>query len=206
MKTRHAIMTVLFASLLASALSFAAEMPEGERFELKVMADDELVSIDATGLEIGESRQSFSESGKEVLVTRTEDGFQLAIDGKDIDVDLHHGGSHHGGPHHGDHASFNMTGGEGKKIIIHKLHGEADCDDCSGYHFMHADEGEDADVVIERFNVADRLAESGVLDGLDEEKRREILDSLRQMQPHGDHHQQVRIMVEKKIQENDEDQ
>ncbi len=212
MKTKHAVLTVLFASLLVSAFSFAAVVPPGgdrsetaeaeRHMEIKIVANDQLVSIDADGMEVGDTRQSFTEDGEEVLVTRTEDGFNLEIDGKDVSVDLAHGEDHH--------ANFNMTAGDDKKVIIRKfrIDGDGECDgDCegecggSGYHYLHAGEGEDVDVVIERFSASDRLLESGVLDDLDEEKRQEILDSLRQMEPHGEIHKQVRVMIDKRIHE-----
>ncbi len=196
MKTIHAILAVLAASLLVSTFSFAAGEPEAKRrLEIKIAADDEVVKIEADDMELGETRQSFTESGKEVAITRTEDGFQLEIDGKEIDVDVPHGDGHH--------AIFNMTGDEGKKVVIRKFHGEGDE---HGHHCIHAGGSEDVDVVIERFSAADRLAESGVLDDLDEAKRQEILDTLREMEPHRIH-QQVRIKVDEKIHEDhDEDQ
>ena len=64
-----------------------------------------------------------------------------------------------------------------------------------GYHYIHAGDGEDVDLVIERFSAADRLAESGVLDDLDEAKRQEILDTLREMEPH-QIHKRMRVKVE----------
>ncbi len=192
MKSFHAMLVVLAASLLMPVFSFAAEEPR--HMEIKIAADDEVVSFNADDMEVGETRQSFTESGKEVVVTRTEDGFQLEVDGKEIDVDVPHG--------QGNHAMFNMTGDEAKKVIIHKFQGEGAE---HGYHYIHGD-GEDVDLVIERFSAADRLAESGVLDDLDEAKRQEILDTLRGMEPH-QIHKQVRLHVDTKIhQEHDEDQ
>lgn len=186
----------LLAALLMVVSSFAAGESEKKRhMKMKIAADGEVVSFSADDLEIGETQQSFTESGKEVLVTRTEDGFQLEIDGKEIDVDVPHGDDHH--------SIFAMTGDEDKKVIIRKMHGEGDE---HGYQFIHGGEGEhhwvgdgeDIDIVVNRFSAADRLIESGVLDDLDEAKRQEILDTLKQMEPHKIH-KQVRVKVEEEI-------
>ncbi len=205
MKTIHAILAVLFASLLVSAFSFAAE-PEVKR-QIKIAADGEVVSLDANNMEIGDTRQTFTDSGKEVLVTRTEDGFQVEIDGKEIDIDIPHGEGHH--------AIVSTTSGDDRKVIVRKFKGEGDGDE-HGYHFIHAGEGDhhwvqkdggDVDVVIEHFSAADRLLESGVLDDLDEAKRQEVLDTLKNMEPHGEVQKQVRVMVQEEIhEEHDEDQ
>ncbi len=192
MKPTHAILTVLAAFLLVPAFAFAGE----RQMEIKIVADGEVVEIDGDDFEAGETRQSFTESGKEVLITRTEDGFQLEIDGKEIDVDV---------PHGDHHAMFNMSGDEDKKVVIRKFHGVGDE---HGYHFIHAGEGDhhwvesgdDVDVVIERFSAADRLAESGVLDDLDEAKRQEILDTLREMEP-----RRIHKRVEVRVEEDEEE-
>lgn len=198
MKAIHAVLTVLAALLFTSTFAFAAAEPGAKRMEIKIAADDEPITIEASDMEVGETRQSFTESGKEVLVTRTEEGFQLEVDGKEIDVDLPHAGDHG----HGHHATFNMSGDEEGKVIIRKF---VDGDE-HGYHFVHAAAGEDVDLVIERFSAADRLVESGVLDDLDEAKRQEILDALREMEPHRIL-KQMRVKVDTKIhEEHDGDQ
>lgn len=185
MKTTHAILAVLFACLLVSAPSFAAEPAVKHHMEIKIATDDEMVSISADDLEIGESQQSFTDSGKEVLVTRTEDGFQLEVDGKEINVDVPGGDDHHTFMHMTD---MHVTDDAHKKVVVRKFHGEGDE---SGFHFIHGDR----DVMIERFSAADRLAESGVLDDLGEAKRQEILDTLRELEPH-QIHKEVRVMVD----------
>ena len=183
MKSIHAILAVLFATLLVSAFSFAAESER--HMQIKIMADDEVISFDPSDLDVGDTRQELTESGKEVLITRTEDGLQLEVDGKEIDVDMPHGDGHH--------AMFKMAGDEGRKVIIHKLHGEDDGDG-HGYRYFRGSEGKD--VVIEHMSAADHLAESGVLDDLDEAKRQEILDVLSELETHRIH-KQVHVMVDK---------
>ncbi len=208
MKPIHTICALLLIAMIAPAFSFAAEVSEVEhRIAIKIMADDEMIEIDAGDMEIGETRQSYTDSGKEVLVTRTEDGYRLEVDGKDIDVDLPGGDGHH--------AMFNMTSGEGQKVIIHKLGGEGEG---HGYRFIHGDgehegehhwvsHGEGGDIVIERVNAADHLLESGALDDLDDATRQRILDSLREIEPQAQIRKQVRVLVEEEIhEEHDGDQ
>ena len=193
MKIIHTVFAVLAALLLTSTFAFAADEPEGKRrIEIKITADEEPIAIDASDMEVGETRQNFNESGKEVLVTRTEDGFQLEVDGKEIDVDLPHAGDHG----HDHHATFSVSGDEDGKFIFRRF---VDGDE-HGYRYVHAADGEAVDLVIERFSAADRLAESGVLDDLDEAKRQEILDALRQMEPRRIH-KQMRLKVDAKIDE-----
>ncbi len=213
MKPIHTISALLLIALIAPAFSFAAEPEVEHRIAIKVMADGEMIEIDAGGMAIGETRQSYTDSGKEVLVTRTEDGYQLEVDGKEIDVDLP--GGAHGDGHH---AVFNMDSSEGKKVIIKKLGGDGDA---HGYHFIHGDgephdgahhwvhkgDGEDVDIVIEHVSAADRLEESGALDDLSDEKRQEILDALRAGEGSHQIHKQVRVRVEEEIhEEHDEEQ
>ena len=204
MKTTHAILAALFASLLVSAFSFAGEPEVERRMEIKISADGELVELDANDMEVGDTRQTFTDSGKEVLVTRTDEGFQLEIDGKEINVDV---------PHDEHHTMLNMTSGNDRKVIIRKFDGDGDK---HGYHFIHGGEGDhhwvekdgdDVDIVIERYSAADRLLESGVLDDLDEAKRQEILDALRDQESAHEIHKKVKVMIQEEIhEEHDEDQ
>lgn len=183
MKTIHAILALLVATLLVSAFSFAAE-PEPEvkhKVKIKIADGEDLVDVEADDLGVGESRQSFTESGKEVLLTRTEDGYRLEVDGKEIDLGLSHGEGHH--------EVYRMHGGDDAKVVIRTMEGE----EGHAYAYVHADkhhwvekgeDGEDIDIVIERSSPADHLLASGVLDDLDEETRQKILDTLREMEPH----------------------
>ena len=207
MKTIHAILALIFATLLVSAFSFAAE-PEVEfkhHIKLKIADGDELIEVDAADMEVGETRQSFTESGKEVLITRMEKGYQLEVDGKEIDLGLSHGEGHH--------EAFHFSGDEGAKVMIRTMGGE----EGHKYAFIHkAGEGDedmhwvekdggDVDVFIQRFSPADHLLESGVLDDLSEEKRQEILDALRAMEPHKMIQKKIIVDVEEKVHEEGED-
>ncbi len=217
MKTIHAILAVACATLLIAAAGFAADETEIEkRIQIKIAADDEMIAIDADDMEVGETRQSFTESGKEVLITRTEGGFDLEVDGKEIDLGL--GGEGH-------HSVFNMHGDQDAKVIIKKMHGG----EGHGYSFIHTDKdhvehhgeggahgeghGEhvfvhkgdvgDDFVWVQQASAADHLIESGVLDDLDEEKRQEILDALKEIEPS---QKKVIVEVHKEIHEEHDDE
>ncbi len=210
MKTIHAILALIFATLLVSAFSFAAE-PEHEikhHIKLKIADGDDVVAVDAADLEVGETRQSYTESGKEVLLTRLEKGYQLVVDGKEIDLGLSHGEGH------GAHKEvYHFSGDEDAKVMIRTMGGE----EGHNYAFIHGsgegdhhwvekgEDGEDVDIFIERFSPADHLLKSGVLDDLDEGKRQEILDALREMEPHKRIQKKIIVDVEEKIHEEGED-
>ena len=49
--------------------------------------DTEIFEVDGE-LEVGESRQFFTESGKEIVITRTDEGFDMTIDGESLDTGL----------------------------------------------------------------------------------------------------------------------
>ena len=206
MKTIHAILALIFATLLVSAFSFAGEEPTIKR-QIKINVDDgvEAVAIEADDLEVGESEQIFTESGKEVLLTRTEEGYQLEVDGKEIDLGLSHGEGHH--------AIFHMRGeGDGSRVVIRTMGGEEGHE----YDYVHGDadhhwvqkgeDGEDVEIMIERFGAADHLLQSGVLDDLDEETRQNILDTLREAEPHARIHKKVIVKVAEEIHEEHDEQ
>ncbi len=216
MKTIHAILALIVATLFVSAATLAGAEPEIQhRIKLKIQHDDELVAIDAENMEVGETRQSYTESGKEVLFTRTEDGYRLEVDGEEIELDLPHGKGHH--------TMIRTHGGEDAKVIVRKFghdceHGEdrahgADCK--HGYAYLHTDDhhwvekgegGEEVHIEIERTDPADYLLESGVLDGLDEATRQKILDTLREMTPHKRIEKRVVVKVDEEVEEEIEDE
>lgn len=212
MKTFHAILALTFATLLITAFSFAAE-PEIEvkrHIKLKIATGDDMIDVDADDLAVGETRQSFTESGKEVLLTRLDEGFKLEVDGKEIDLGLTHGEGH------GAHKEvFHFSGdSEDAKVMIRTMGGE----EGHKYAFIHADgdedmhwvqEGEgaeDVNIFIERFSPADHLLESGVLDDVDEETREKILATLRDMEPHKRIQKKIIVDVEEKIHQEHDDE
>ena len=66
--------TLLTALLLTATFSFAHEEQEHHKFKLKLHGEGEALVLE--DMEVGETRQLYTESGKEVVATRTEDGYQ----------------------------------------------------------------------------------------------------------------------------------
>lgn len=202
MKTIHAILALIFATLLVSVFSFASEEVERTRkVHIKIDQDGEAIDVEAEDLEIGETRQSFTDSGKEVLLTRTEDGFDLTVDGKKLNV----------GIPHGDHHSVFMHGGAAK-VIIHELSGDGEG---HRYSFVHGDEESHGDhhwvskadgdhmILVERVSAAEHLQASGVLDDLDVDTRQKILDVLQDIEPRTRIKKHVVVDVQEEIHEHD---
>lgn len=201
MKTIHAILVLTVAALVVSTFSFAAEPESRHHVKIKIAGDGDgdTIDLDIDDLEIGETRQFFTDSGKEVLLTREDDGIRLTVDGKEIEMPHHHGT----GVHTDDQHVFIRHDGEGsmkKKIVIHKMGEEGEG---HSYAFIHGDEGEDADdlVWVGHMSPAKRLLESGVLDDLDEAKRQEILDALG---GEGSHHVKIHKKVVVEVDEEEE--
>ena len=81
----------LFLALATLApTTIHADEPEVQiekQFKIVVAGDDaDAFRFEADDLEVGESRQFFTDSGKEVLVTRTEDGLDIEVDGEELDI------------------------------------------------------------------------------------------------------------------------
>lgn len=103
------------AGVLALALSATFAFAEvKEVMKIKIKTDSgiaETVSIENLG--VGESDVFFTESGKQVLVSRFEDAMQMEIDGEVIDVQL---------PKvHGAHVNVHAEGHEGGHVVKMKL-------------------------------------------------------------------------------------
>lgn len=201
MKILHTLLAATLATLLIAASGVACdEHAEGESHEhslaLLLDGESETLTLDVDDLEVGETRQFFTEGGKEVVVTRTEDGYDLTVDGKEINI----GGEGHYTMLHGDHDAKVMI----KKLISGESHGyhfitgdgeDVEIDVDHDFHWVHGGEG---DVKVMAFGAGDaakRLEESGVLDNLPEEKRQAILDALGEA--HGTHVEK-RVMIIKK--------
>lgn len=183
MKTTHTLLTLLLMAL-AAPFAFAGEEPGVHRqIKIAVAAGDESVMIEAEDLEVGDSRQVFTDSGKEVLLTRTEEGYDLEIDGEKIDIGMGPEGHHalrvgeksrvfiHRGDHH--------AGEDGEHVFIH--HGE------EGYHWVQqGGEGHDCDMEIlhhRQPSALEHLRATGVLDELDEVARQKIVEALEELEP-----------------------
>jgi len=227
-KTR--ILTVLACILLfASVASFAEEHHKAKIF-VNVADADDLVELDLSGLEVGESKQ-LSDSGKEIVVTREEDGYKIDVDGKELHIQSFDDEFVLGKGQHkvfisedGDVVKLDddesqvwiSAGGEGHKV--HKIgigqggeggHVWISADDDESYEEVRkimvrrlGEGGEAVEVqvigigddevltghaprllAVEGESAAERLAKSGLLDGLDEETRQKILDFLKKDEP-----------------------
>lgn len=148
------------------------------------------VELDGT-LEPGETRQLFTEDGREVLLSRDDDGLSLTVDGETIDLpELTTSG--HGtheleieidGPADGHHLSERV-------MIVH----DGEAHSAHGQSFVwHSNRGHDA---------VERLESSGALDGLDEETRQRIVDALTDP---GDEKVFVKTIVIERDEETDDD-
>lgn len=141
---------LVFGALVATALAFAtfAHADEEVKVEalIKLVLDDEhaeVIELDASDMEIGDSRQLYTESGKEVVVTRGENGFEITVDGEDLDLPTVHQQkkvvivkAH--GEHDGEHDELH-------EVIIH---GEGDYKSHSAYKFVISGEGEGGEHVF----------------------------------------------------------
>ncbi len=205
MKILQTILALTVASLVAVTFTFAGEEPEikvERHIKLALTDGEEPLVIDAHDLEVGESRQFFTDSGKEVLLSRTDDGLTLEVDGKEMNLGMRHGDHH---------SSFNMTGGEHGKVIIKQLHGMGeDGEDGEhgehAFHYVHSDEdfqwvdegsGDVRVKVGPHHSPLQHLLDSGVLDEVDEATRQKIIDTLKEAEPHGGHmRKMIRIEVD----------
>lgn len=179
--------------LFAATASFAHE--EKHVIKLKVAGDDDVIVVD--DLEVGETRQVFTDSGKEVVVTREENGYELSVDGREIDVVSP-------GDHHGT-AEVTIDGESGEKKVDLRVKKVIKVHDGENVFFFSGDEGEDEEgnevlvwtgdgeegeshatvsIGMDVKSVADRVLESGVLDKLDEATRQEILDEIEKAEKH----------------------
>jgi len=101
MKSIKSTLAALSIGILSfSAMSISAD--EGEEKHVMVQIektndDDALVELKIDGdaevfnlpeMEVGDSREITTESGKVIYLTRTEDGMSLSVDGTDIDLPL----------------------------------------------------------------------------------------------------------------------
>lgn len=212
----HSLVAVAVASLMAVTFSYAGEGHHKKEIKVDVGAGDAVVA-DVSDLEIGDSRQLYA-GDKEVVITNTEDGLRIEVDGEVMDLgplDGHHMEVHstHGDGTHGD--GHRVITSNHSKVIVKHLDGEAGE---HGYHFISGDGEEvdfdfDIDVDGEQEWVSEdgdhhvvmiggghgggeaaavRLEASGVLDDLDDAKKQAILDALRSDADH-------EVKIEKKV-------
>lgn len=165
--------TLATALAIAAGLSLADESKVKSRFKFKVDSAGEAIVVD--DLAVGETRQFFTDSGKEVVVTRGDDGFHLTVDGKEIDVV---------GPHGFHGASvIDLEGEEGGsvKVIVKKVGVGEESEHVMVWHGAgHEAHGDHGFAFVIQPDVAEHVVESGVLDDLAPEKREEILRVIRE--------------------------
>ncbi len=113
--------------------------------------------VDLSDLEVGESKTITNEDGKEVTLTRTDDGFDIAVDGKSIEVMKMHGGGEVDVEvlHEGD-----------AKVFVHKMHEDGEDGDVLIRKTRIIKSGDDADVTI---------ISSDTIDEKTRERLREVL-------------------------------
>lgn len=143
----------LFALALSANTTFAG--PEvHESIKIAVKTDDGIdETVNIENMEVGDSELITTESGREVLVSRTEDGLELDIDGKLIEVALPHAdkdGSGHrmmilsgDDEHHfsGDDANFVIIDEDeeslGENVFVKRIYKSAEGDfDMEDLHEM----------------------------------------------------------------------
>lgn len=98
---KNACMIVL---ILLAGIALSPTWAGGDQYEakIKIVGEDfELDEADVSDLEVGESMSFYTDSGRDVLVVREENGFDISIDGESLDLptlvhDDHHGGGFHG--------------------------------------------------------------------------------------------------------------
>jgi hypothetical protein len=212
MKFMHAIIALSIATLFTATFSFAhgeGEGTEERSIKLFVMDGSEPIEIDGSDLEVGESKQFFSDGDKEVIVSRDEDGYTVTIDGQEIQIGEGHAmmGMPHGA--HGAHGTHS------KIMVKHFGGGDGDGDGDEGEMDVHFDQdfdwhGADGNHKVMVLGMGDfkspaqSLLDSGVLDRVDEETREEILKVLRDSKaPH--HGRAHRIFIEKDEDGDEED-
>lgn len=200
LSTLIAFALVAMTSVVVTGAAIADE-PEIERqVKLKIVADGDTLDAELGDLEIGESQQLFTQEGNQVVATRTEEGYELDIEGRDEPILVRTG----------DHAyafSFDTDcegddcprhiavtkdieidgegHGAGRRMVFigdnDDIHVVGD-DDGDMTWIEHEGAGEGGVHVIRSGDgaaAAERLIESGALDDLDDAKRQEILDALR---------------------------
>ena len=201
------LVSLAVATLVAAGLSFAAgpevQQKVQHKIQLELLVDDDLIDIAAEELEVGEMRQLFTDSGKEVLLSRTDEGYEVEIDGEKIDLPalhrLHARGDGHGGSakvfvqrrcadcdDEESHDVFFLGSGAAHKMMM-----KVDVDDVDpSVVWVAGDEDVHPKVVeimstVDHPGVVDHLRDVGILDRLDDDLREELIEALEDWQSRG---------------------
>ncbi len=201
--------TLITALLVTGSFVFAHEVEERHKMKLMFGADAEAIEIE--DMEVGETRQFFTEEGKEVVITRGEQGYELTVDGKEINILSP--GDHHGASFI-DIDGIDVEEGEGlvkvsvKGMVMGEADGEGEANvfvfsgDDEGEHGEHESftwteqGGEDAavSIFVQKSDILSQVLESGVLDQVDEAARDEIIRVIKEAEASEGHH-----VIRKKI-------
>lgn len=211
---RNFTATLLASILLVVAGVAVAGADDGdivihERHHIKLKLDGDMDLIEIDDLEIGESRQFFTDEGREIVVTRGESGIEITLDGEEVDtprmvrVETLHEEFQGEGDHkvivrtgHKDaHNSVWVTsGGDGESVVeIERL---------SDGHEMHWVSGDGTDIRIFDHSAVAHLEESGALDDLDESDRQAILEALKEFDSRSTHRKVLFLERDKDHDEN----
>lgn len=201
---RLMLATAILSLLALPTLAGEAHIEEVRKVKLKILAGDELIDLDLSDLEVGESQQTYAEDGSLIVATRNDDSYTIQVgDEEEITVPVNIG--------HG-HGEVEIESGDGHQVIVRKhvsktsgdgnqavfISGDGDVQhieiDEDSHFWVSGDDSESAHqamahvIHLERQDPAQHLIDSGVLDDLDEDTRQRILDKLREIEPaHGDH-------------------
>lgn len=94
-----------------------ATIDDATQEEVRVELDSKTLGFDLHDMQVGENRAVVDKNGQNVLITREADGFKFDVDGKTIDMPLHHGGPG------GHHKAFAHGPDGDKEIRIMRMHG-----------------------------------------------------------------------------------
>ncbi|MEM1203412.1 MAG: hypothetical protein AAGN66_09315 [Acidobacteriota bacterium] len=174
---------------LALALGLATVVVAGEddgsqkktRMHVVVGGEGQEV-FELDDLEVGESRQILTDSGAEIVATRSEEGLEVVVDGETIQL-FGDGGAGDLGAVLGDLTRLHVghDGGNGKQVVIKTL-GTGGAGNSHVQVWADGDDTGDGTKVfryeIDNGNALEHLRESGVLDELDEDTRRKVEEAL----------------------------
>jgi hypothetical protein len=160
----------LWGSLIAAAAVAGEEHETKIKIAVATDGDDPEVfewhsadsGVDLSSLEVGESKTITNEDGKEVTFTRTEDGYDIAVDGKNIEVMKMHGDGE-------INVDVEMLHEGDGKVVVHRIH----------------EDGEEGDVMIKKtknVRIIKSDDENGVTiissDAIDEKTRERLKEVL----------------------------
>jgi hypothetical protein len=188
MKSIHALVALVIATLFTATFTFAGDGDAHHHEEVKMIVNGETINLDLDDLAEGETRQFFTNSGKEVVVTREADGLNLSVDGEEIEL---------GGP--GRHVMVHRTGDGDHDFVFHH-DGDVDHEAVSihldgDHEWIDADGDAKVFIMKAHGSPAQHLIDSGVLDQVDETAREAILEVLRELEPK---HEVRRMVFQKK--------